>query len=96
MQKFLKEFQIFLQKYQNIATKMATEFVRSPKIRRLRDILFVGNPMYSEVSSKEDAHIEILRHLPNPKKIDGEFVKHSETEAAQQSGSEREDNRRQI
>ena len=64
------------------------ELERKSKIRRLRDVLFVGNPMYSEVSSKEDARIEILRHLPNLKKIDGEFVKHSEIEAAQQSGSE--------
>ena len=40
--------------------------------------------MYSEVASKEEARIEILRRLPNLKKIDGEFVKPSEIEAAQQ------------
>ena len=40
--------------------------------------------MYSEVASKEEARIEILRHLPNLKKIDGEFVKPSELEAAAQ------------
>ena len=50
---------------------------------QLRDVLFIGNPMYSEVSSREEARIEILRHLPNLKKIDGEFVKPSELEAAQ-------------
>ena len=42
---------------------------------QLRDVLFIGNPMYSEVGSREEARIEILRHLPNLKKIDGEFVK---------------------
>lgn len=55
---------------------------------QLRDVLFVGNPMYSEVSSKEEARIEILRHLPDLKKIDGEFVKPAEVEAAQQSAAE--------
>jgi dynein light chain 1 len=51
---------------------------------QLRDVLFVGNPMYAEVSSKEKARIEILRRLPNLKKIDGEFVKPSEIEEALQ------------
>ena len=40
--------------------------------------------MYDDVSSKEEARIEILRRLPNVKKIDGMFVKPSEYEAAQQ------------
>lgn len=51
---------------------------------QLRDVLFTGNPFYNEVSTKEEVRIEILRHLPNLKKIDGEFVKPSEIEAAQQ------------
>jgi hypothetical protein len=44
--------------------------------------------MYAEVSSKEKARIEILRRLPNLKKIDGEFVMPSEIEAAQQAPTE--------
>ena len=44
--------------------------------------------MYSGVASNEEARIEILRHLPNLKKIDGEFVKPSELEAAQMPPSE--------
>ena len=44
--------------------------------------------MYSEVSGKEEARIEILRRLPNLKKIDGEFVKPAEVEAAQQNATE--------
>ena len=51
---------------------------------QLRDVVFVGNPMYAEVATKEEARIEILRRLPNLKKIDGEFVKPAEIEAAQQ------------
>lgn len=54
---------------------------------QLRDVLFVGNPMYSEVATKEEARIEILRRLPNLKKIDGGFVKPSEIEAAAQQTS---------
>lgn len=44
--------------------------------------------MYSEVSSKEEARIEILRHLPNLKKIDGAFVTPADLEAAQQAAEE--------
>jgi dynein light chain 1 len=49
---------------------------------QLRDVLFVGNPMYAEAGSKEKARIEILRRLPNLVKIDGEFVKPTEKEEA--------------
>ncbi|KAL7537128.1 hypothetical protein ACHAXR_007606 [Thalassiosira sp. AJA248-18] len=72
----------------NNAIKSFSELDKLKANEQLRDVLFVGNPMYSEVSSKEEARIEILRHLPNLKKIDGEFVKPSEIEAAQQSPSE--------
>jgi hypothetical protein len=41
--------------------------------------------MSIKVSSKEKAHIEILRQLPNLKKIDGEFVMPSEIKAVQQA-----------
>lgn len=50
---------------------------------QLRDVLFVGNPMYTEAGSKEKARIEILRRLPNLVKIDGEFVKPTDKEEAQ-------------
>lgn len=61
-------------------------FVELEKLRtneQLRDVLFTGNPMYSEVATKEEARIEILKRLPALLKIDGEFVKPSEVEAAQ-------------
>ena len=70
------------------AIKSFAELDKLKANEQLRDVLFTGNPMYSEVASKEEARIEILRHLPNLKKIDGEFVKPSEIEAAQQSPSE--------
>ena len=50
----------------------------------LKDVLFIGNPMYDEVSSRRDARIEILKYLPNVSKIDGEMVKPSERDEAKQ------------
>ena len=47
----------------------------------LNDVLFVGNPIYDGMS-KEDARIEILRHLPQVGKIDGDMVKPTERELA--------------
>jgi dynein light chain 1 len=47
----------------------------------LQDVLFYGNPIYEEMS-KEAARIEVLRHLPNIVKIDGDMVKPSERELA--------------
>ena len=42
-----------------------------------------GNPIYAEKETKEERRIEVLKHLPNLKKIDGEMVKPTEREAAQ-------------
>lgn len=47
----------------------------------LRDVLFVGNPIYDEVP-KDQARIEVLKKLPNVAKIDGDMVKPAEREAA--------------
>ena len=47
----------------------------------LRDVLFVGNPMYDDVP-KEMCRIEVLKHLPNLQKIDGDMVKPAERELA--------------
>ncbi|EED90787.1 leucine-rich repeat protein [Thalassiosira pseudonana CCMP1335] len=69
----------------NNLIKSFSELDKLKANEQLRDVLFIGNPMYSEVATKEEARIEILRHLPNLKKIDGEFVKPSELEAAQQA-----------
>jgi dynein light chain 1 len=47
----------------------------------LRDVLFVGNPIYDEVP-KDQVRIEVLKRLPNVAKIDGDMVKPAEREAA--------------
>ena len=47
----------------------------------LRDVLFVGNPIYDGLSV-EDQRILVLQHLPDVAKIDGDMVKPSEREAA--------------
>ena len=47
----------------------------------LRDVLFVGNPIYDEMT-KEQARIEVIKRLPNVAKIDGDMVKPAEREAA--------------
>ena len=47
----------------------------------LQDVLFVGNPIYDEMT-KDAARIEVLKHLPNVVKIDGDMVKPSERELA--------------
>ena len=52
----------------------------------LRDVLFVGNPMY-EGLSKEEAKIEVLRRLPNVKKIDGELVTPGDIDKARAGAS---------
>ena len=51
-------------------------------LTNLRDVLFVGNPMYDEVP-KELQRIEVLKHLPDLQKIDGDMVKPAERELAQ-------------
>ena len=47
----------------------------------LRDVLFVGNPIYDEMP-REQARIEVLRRLPQIMKIDGDMVKPQERELA--------------
>ena len=47
----------------------------------MRDVLFFGNPIYDDMP-KEQARIEVLKHLPNLAKIDGDMVKPTERELA--------------
>jgi len=47
----------------------------------LRDVLFFGNPLYDGMT-KEEARVEILKHLPNLSKIDGDMVTPVEREQA--------------
>ncbi|CAM9837717.1 unnamed protein product, partial [Choristocarpus tenellus] len=50
-------------------------------LEHLTDVLFLGNPIY-EGMTKEEARIEVLRHIPQVSKIDGDMVKPTEREAA--------------
>ena len=72
----------------NNAIKSFSELEKLKSNTELKDVLFLGNPMYSEVSSKEEARIEILRYLPDLKKIDGELVTPSEKDAAAEKESD--------
>ncbi|GMI42645.1 hypothetical protein TeGR_g12213, partial [Tetraparma gracilis] len=54
----------------------------------LRDILLVGNEIYTQFGSREECRIEVLRHLPNISKIDGQMVKPSERDAATEPRAE--------
>lgn len=56
--------------------------VLSP-LNKLKEVLFIGNPMYDEVSDNDEARIHVLSYLPQVTKIDGRIVKPSELEAAQ-------------
>lgn len=65
----------------NNAIKNWAELDKLACLPNLRDVLFVGNPMYDEVP-KEMCRIEVLKHLPNLMKVDGDMVKPAERELA--------------
>mmetsp|Transcript_33708 Transcript_33708/g.24739 ORF Transcript_33708/g.24739 Transcript_33708/m.24739 type:complete len:192 (-) Transcript_33708:93-668(-) len=65
----------------NNAIKMWSELDKLAGLANLRDVLFVGNPIYDEMP-KEQARIEVLKRLPQVAKIDGDMVKPTERELA--------------
>lgn len=66
----------------NNKIKSFEELSKLATLPKLRDVLFVGNPMYDDLPDKNEARLHVLKHLPNVTKIDGEMVKPSEVEAA--------------
>lgn len=60
---------------------IASSFLPQAHLPNLRDVLFVGNPIYDDMP-KEQARIEVLRRLPQVAKIDGDMVKPTERELA--------------
>ena len=48
----------------------------------LKDVLLIGNPIYDQYETPEQRRVEVLRHLPQLSKIDGQMVKPAEREAA--------------
>uniref|UniRef100_A0A6U1PP98 Dynein axonemal light chain 1 n=1 Tax=Fibrocapsa japonica TaxID=94617 RepID=A0A6U1PP98_9STRA len=73
----------------NNQIKSWSELDKLQALPKLRDVLFVGNPIYENMS-KDDARIEVLRHLPNVAKIDGDMVKPSERDRAEGADEEGE------
>ncbi|CAM9722329.1 unnamed protein product [Hapterophycus canaliculatus] len=65
----------------NNSVKSWAELDKLSGLEELTDVLFMGNPIY-EGMSKEEARIEVLRHIPQVGKIDGDMVKPTEREAA--------------
>ena len=65
----------------NNKIKEFDELTKLQGLPALRDVLFVGNPMYGDLPVPE-RRIEVLRRIPQVSKIDGEMVKPSEREAA--------------
>ena len=47
---------------------------------KLRDVLFVGNPIYENLS-KEEQRLNVLKRIPQVAKIDGDMVKQTERDA---------------
>lgn len=50
----------------------------------LKEVLFVGNPMYDEAADKDEARLRVLARLPQLMKIDGHLVKPSDIDAMKQ------------
>lgn len=65
----------------NNLIKSWAELDKLAGLPNLRDVLFVGNPIYDEMP-KEQARIEVLKRLPQVAKIDGDMVKPTERELA--------------
>merc|ERR1712054_400053 len=61
--------------------KSFAELTKLTSLPNLKDVVFVGNPMY-EGLAKEDTRIEVLKQLPNLTKIDGSMVTPSERDKA--------------
>ncbi|CAE7741256.1 LC1 [Symbiodinium microadriaticum] len=77
----------------NVLTNLAVLYISNNLIKNwaeldklaglpnLRDVLFVGNPIYDDMS-REQARIEVLKRIPQVAKIDGDMVKPAERELA--------------
>jgi dynein light chain 1 len=60
---------------------MWTELDKLSSLPNLRDVLFVGHPIYDDMP-KEQARLEVIKRLPYVAKIDGDMVKPMERELA--------------
>ncbi len=61
------------------------EFERLKELPNLKDLLLVNNPLYNSVATDandSEWRTEVLKRLPNLKKLDGKDVTDDELEAA--------------
>ena len=65
----------------NNIIKHWAELDKLADLPNLKEVLLVGNPIYDEFT-KELARVEVLKHLPNLTKLDGDMIKPSEREMA--------------
>lgn len=66
----------------NNMIKSFTELNHLATLSNLRDVVFVGNPMYEDLTDRSEARIRVIARLPQVTKVDGELVKPSDIEAA--------------
>eukprot|EP00002_Diphylleia_rotans_P023634 TRINITY_DN464_c0_g1_i10.p1 TRINITY_DN464_c0_g1~~TRINITY_DN464_c0_g1_i10.p1 ORF type:complete len:185 (+),score=40.40 TRINITY_DN464_c0_g1_i10:984-1538(+) len=60
-----------------------SEFEKLQELPLLEDLLFIGNPLHEQYSKDERVwRLEVLKRLPNLKKLDGKFVSEDEREQA--------------
>lgn len=65
----------------NNLIKSWDELDKLANLPKLRDVLFVGNPIYENLS-KEEQRLNVLKRIPKVAKIDGDMVKQTERDAA--------------
>eukprot|EP00761_Pharyngomonas_kirbyi_P013086 gb/GECH01013113.1/.p1 GENE.gb/GECH01013113.1/~~gb/GECH01013113.1/.p1 ORF type:complete len:192 (+),score=48.22 gb/GECH01013113.1/:1-576(+) len=58
-----------------------SEFERLKELPELQELLFLGNPLEEE--NRPNWRVEVLKRLPNLKKLDGVLIKEDELEEAQ-------------
>eukprot|EP01023_Acetabularia_acetabulum_P048446 TRINITY_DN5121_c0_g2_i1.p4 TRINITY_DN5121_c0_g2~~TRINITY_DN5121_c0_g2_i1.p4 ORF type:complete len:124 (-),score=32.48 TRINITY_DN5121_c0_g2_i1:133-504(-) len=58
------------------------EIEKLSSLEKLEDLLLVGNPLFNDYKEVSEYRIEVLKRLPNLKKLDGQPVDVDEVEAA--------------
>jgi len=66
----------------NNALKSFSCLLELSPLKKLREVMFIGNPMYDDIVDKAETRTLVLKYLPQLTKIDGQIVKPSEVEMA--------------
>jgi dynein light chain 1, axonemal len=59
------------------------EFEKLQELPNLQELLFIGNPLEEKHSKDGDWRIQVIKRLPNLKKLDGNMIEDEEREQAQ-------------